>query len=190
MTSPAHRPERGGLRAVPTPAPRRKGERRPAPSLSPAYAHLSVEDLRASRAALADEENKVSYWRRILQARLDVVVSGTAARAVEHERLAPVLATERISAGRAALVQVLPVDGIPPLPRLGELWDRQVATDDELGRAAFAHDLQAAEGEPSAYRSALHERIAEVTGELIARYREDPSLCLSALPLPRTSAGS
>ena len=112
--------------------------------------------------------------------------SGTAGRGVEHERLAPVLTTERMSAGRAALVQVLPVDGIPPLPSLAELWDRQVDTGDEAGRTAFTADLQVAEGELSAYRNALHERIAEVTGELIARYREQPSLCLSALPLPRT----
>lgn len=190
MTSPANRPARGGLRTVPTQASRRKGERRPEPVLSTDYAHLSVEGLRELRAALADEENKVSYWRRILQARLDVVVSGTAVKGVEHERLAPVLTTERMSAGRAALVRVLPVDDIPPLPRLAELWDRQVDSADDEGRASFAQDLQVAEGELSAYRTTLHERMAEVTGELIARYREQPSLCLSALPLPRSGAGS
>jgi hypothetical protein len=162
---------------------------RPAPLRVPELHHLELQALRTYRKDLGAEENLVSYWRRILQARLDVVVSGTSARGAEHQRLAPVLTTSRMSAGRAALVQVLPVDGIPPLPRLGELWDRQVDADDELGRAAFADDLRAAEDELSAYRAALHERIAEVTAELIARYREDPALCLSALPLQRT-AGS
>jgi hypothetical protein len=171
-----------------TSATRRKGERRPEPVLSPAYAHLSVEALRESRAALADEEDKVSYWRRILQARLDVVVSGAGGRSADHERLAPVLTTERVSAGRAALVRVLAVDGIPPLPQLAELWDRQVDPADGPARAAFARDLQAAERELSTYRAALHDRLTEVTGELIARYRDSPALCLTALPLPRTGA--
>ncbi len=188
MTSPSTRPERGDLRAVPPQASRRKGERRPEPVLSAEYAHLSVEALRESRAALADEEDKVSYWRRILQARLDVVVSGAAGRGVENARLASVLTTQRMSAGRVALVRVLPVDGVPPLPRLAELWERQVDRADAQGRADFARDLQDAESELSAYRAALHERIAEVTGELIARYRKQPDLCLSALPLPRSGA--
>ena len=193
MTSPASGPGRGALEAVPPPATtasRRKGERRPEPVLSQAYAHLSVEALRDVRRALDEEEGRVSYWRRILQARLDVVESGTTAKGVEHDRLTPVLTTTRVSAGRAALLQVLPVHGIPPLPLLAELWDRQVDPADTERLAAFARDLRVAESELSAYRSALHQRMSEATGELIARYREQPALCLSALPLPRSGGQS
>ncbi len=133
----------------------------------------------------------MSYWRRILQARLDLVASGTTRKGVEHERLAPLLATERVGAGRRALSSVVPVDeGIPPLPLLEELWDRQVGADDEAGRLAFEDDLRIAEQSLSAYRSALHARIGSATGELIARYREAPDLCLSALPLDRGSSDS
>ena len=42
--------------------------------------------------------------------------------------------------------------------------------------------LEEAEGQLSEYRAALHKRIAEATTELIARYREEPTLCLIALP--------
>jgi hypothetical protein len=162
---------------------RRKSDLRPVPVRSDDYAHLSIDGLRTYRRALADEENRVSYWRRILQARLDVVSSGGAGKELDRERLAPVLTTERVGSGRSALVEVLPVDDIPPLPSLGELWDRRVADDDEDGRRQFEDDLRAAEAQLSAYRSALHKRIGEATGELIARYREQPDLCLSALPL-------
>jgi hypothetical protein len=31
----------------------------------------------------------------------------------------------------------------------------------------------------------LHRRIADATGELIARYREQPELCLAVLPARR-----
>ena len=165
------------------PAQRRKGERRPEPVLSEAYAHLSVDGLREYRRALSDEEHRVSYWRRILQARLDLVASGTTRKGVDHERLTPLLTTERIGAGRRALNTVVHSDGgIPPLPLLEELWERQVAPDDEGGRAVFEDDLRLAEQQLSAYRAALHERIGQATGELIARYRESPELCLSALP--------
>lgn len=162
---------------------RRKGAARPVPLRNADYAHLSLEALREYRRALGAEEGKVSYWRRILQARLDVLQAGSGARALDHEHLRPVLATERVGAGRRALVEILPVDDIPPLPSLAELWDRRIDAGDEAGQAAFEHDLQVAEAQLSAYRNALHRRIGEATGELIARYREQPALCLSALPL-------
>lgn len=172
--------------ATAVPAQRRKGERRPEPVLSEAYAHLSIDALRQYRGALADEEHRVSYWRRILQGRLDLVASGTTSRGIEHERLTPLLSTERVGAGRRALSTVVQSDdGIPPLPLLEELWQRQVEPDDEAGRLAFERDLSGAEQALSAYRSALHARIGQATGELIARYREAPDLCLVALPRER-----
>ena len=166
------------------PTQRRKGERRPEPVLSEAYAHLSVDGLREYRRALTEEEHRVSYWRRILQARLDLVASGTTRRGVDHDRLTPLLTTSRVGAGRRALNSVVHSDAdIPPLPLLEQLWERQVDPGDDAGRQAFEEDLRLAEHQLSAYRAALHERIGQATGELIARYRESPDLCLTALPL-------
>lgn len=174
-------------RAVPD---RRKGAARPVPIRNPDYAHLSIDALREYRRALTSEEGKVSYWRRILQARLDVVSAGSG-KALDQEHLRPVLTTERVGAGRRALIEVLPVDDIPPLPSLAELWDRTVDPEDADGQAALQADLTLAEAQLSAYRNALHRRIAEATGELIARYREQPTLCLTALPLdPRRASAS
>ncbi len=173
----------GGLGLAERPVPeRRKGAARPVPTRNADYAHLSIEALREYRRALTAEEGKVSYWRRILQARLDVQRAGSG-KELDQDHLRPVLTTERVGAGRQVLVEVLPVDDIPPLPSLAELWDRRVERDDVEGQAAFEHDLRVAEAQLSAYRNALHRRIGEATGELIARYREQPALCLSALPL-------
>jgi len=165
-----------------TSATRRKGEPRPVPTRDDAYDHLSLEGLRAYRKALTDEEGRVSYWRRILQARLDVVRAGATGRELDTARLRPVLTTERVGAGRQALVEVLPAHDIPPLPSLAELWERRVDAGDPIAQGLLEQDLIAAEVELSAYRSALHGRITDATGELIARYREQPGLCLSALP--------
>jgi hypothetical protein len=180
----------GGIGLAERPAPdRRKGAARPVPIRNADYAHLSIDALREYRRALTAEEGKVSYWRRILQARLDVVQAGSG-RELDQEHLRPVLTSERVGAGRQALVEVLPVDDIPPLPSLGELWDRRVARGDVAEQARLEEDLRLAEAQLSAYRNALHRRIGDATGELIARYRDQPSLCLSVLPLDRRRASA
>jgi len=156
---------------------------RPAPEVDEDHAHLSLPALRAYRTALQAEEGKVSYWRRILQARLDVLRAGGTG-GLDPRLLAPVLTDVRVGAGRTALVEVLPLDDIPPLPRLSQLWERRVAPDDIEGQRTLELDLIDAEGQLSSYRAVLHRRLAAATGELIARYRQQPGLCLSALPLP------
>ena len=163
---------------APTP---RRATPRPTPQKSPEHAHLGLEALRDYRKALTDEEGRVSYWRRIIQARLDVVRVGAT---LDSGSLRQVLTDARVTAGRSALVEVLPVDDIPPLPDLAGLWDRQVDPDDGPGRDRLETDLSRAELQLSEYRTALHRRLAASTAELIARYREQPSLCLTALPLP------
>jgi hypothetical protein len=170
----------GVLVAAPaTPTPR-KPNVRPTPERTEEHAHLSLDELRAYRKTLSAEESRVSYWRRIIQARLDLVRSGTDA---DSENLRPVLTDQRVGAGRQALVEIVPVDDIPPLPDLAELWDRFVDSDDVEGLASLEADLAVAERQLSDYRAALHERIGAATSELIARYRDEPTLCLSALPL-------
>lgn len=163
---------------------RRKSAPRPTPVRHAGYAHLSVDELRELRAVLGQEESRVSYWRRILQARLDVLTAGSSGRTVDPARLAPVLSDSRVGAGRLALSRLLPEDDEPPLPRLAELWERPVDLGDPASCAELAEALREAEQQLSEYRATLHVRIGEATTDLIARYREAPELCLSALPLP------
>jgi hypothetical protein len=158
------------------------------PERSPEFVHLPLVGLRQYRKALTQEESRVSYWRRIIQARLDVVRSLDGAAGPDLESLRPVLGADRVGAARSALLDVVPFDDIPPLPHLETLWDRDPVAGDEAHNAALAGDLVKAEAQLSAYRAALHRRLGAATTELIARYREEPSLCLSALPLPRPKA--
>ena len=155
-----------------------------APRVSDAFAHLTLAGLRNYRKALSQEEARVSYWRRILQARLDMVRAADPGARSSMENLRPVLTNERVGSGRTALIDILPIEDIPPLPDLEELWDRNLRADDPAYNADLVESLAAAEEQLSAYRSALHTRIQASTNELIARYREDPAQCLSVLPLP------
>jgi hypothetical protein len=148
----------------------------------PELAHLTLDGLRSYRTSLREEEDRVSYWRRILQARWDTLNGGNDVRSLPS--LSQVLTDDRVASGRAALVRVVPVDDIPPLPQLGELWTESAEAADEESRTDLLRRLGEAEEQLSDYRGALHRRLEAATTELIARYRENPLLCLSALPLP------
>ena len=164
-------------------APPRRVRTRPEPLRRPQFAHLTLEGLRELRKTLNAEEAQVSYWRRILQARLDLVKAGTVG-STDGAKLRPLLTDARLASSRSALLEIVPVAEIPPLPSLAELWDREVDAGDAPAMQELEADLEVAETQISAYRRALHERIDEATGELIARYRETPSDCLDVLPLP------
>ncbi|MBI1378828.1 MAG: hypothetical protein GC157_15315 [Frankiales bacterium] len=153
----------------------------PPPERDAVYDSLSLGDLRGLRSELGDEETRVSYWRRIIQARLDVVRSHLP-EGTPVADLTRVLSDARSSVGRLAHLDVRPVDDIPPLPDLAEVWARQVDRSDELAMARLEEDLADAEEELSDYRRELHRRIDLVTDELIARYREQPLLALQILP--------
>jgi hypothetical protein len=107
---------------------------------------------------------------------------------VRVDNLRNVLAEARHTTGRRGLITVGPVEDIPPLPDLAELWEREPRPDDAPFNESLVHDLVAAETQLSAYRAALHRRITWSTEELIARYREDPGLCLLALPADQREA--
>jgi hypothetical protein len=96
--------------------------------------------------------------------------------------LRDVFAEHHVGGNRTALLSVMPIDDMPPLPDLADLWSREPDVNDPQSTAALIHDLTKAEAQLSAYRTALHRRLADATGELIARYREQPDLCLSVLP--------
>lgn len=164
------------------------GRFRSVPERSPDFAHLSLGGLRTYRQTLSAEENRVSYWRRIVQARLDLVRADEVGTATTVDNLRGVFTETRIDTGRTALTRVVPLDDdIPPLPDLAALWAREPRPGDEAYNQRLAHDLTRAEAQLSAYRTALHKRLAAATGELIARYREQPDLCLSALPRRETT---
>jgi hypothetical protein len=158
---------------------------RTVPQRNSEFDHLSLEGLRGYRTALSAEEGRVSYWRRIMQARLDVVrAASTGGSAVDNLR--DVLSDVRVTTSRKTLIEMVadPTGEMIELPDLSTLWSREVDNDDPIATQGLIDALEEAEQQLSDYRSALHRRIAAATTELIARYREEPTLCLVALPQP------
>jgi hypothetical protein len=150
------------------------------------YAHLTLSELRSCRRALKGEEHKVSYWRRLIQARADVTQAGEALTAGDPEALHRVLCGKDGRPTRTALLHVSYRDVRAPLAEIAALWTRLVSPSDSVGRARLLCDLRRAEAQLSSYRNELHQRIDAATAEVVNRYHSDPLLCLSLLP---TEAG-
>jgi hypothetical protein len=149
--------------------------------VDPAYSGLTLDDLRDLRRELGDEEARVSYWRRIIQARIDLLTRGSSDGDIV-ERLTTVLAESGAVHRRLANLSVKPAGDIEALPDLHGLWTRVVDSRDTEAVAGFVEELRAVETDISALRREIHQRLDEATGQLIARYREDPTLALTALP--------
>jgi hypothetical protein len=154
------------------------------------FADLSLDKLRTYRRALRTEESRVSYWRRLLQARLDLVQAYGGVAKGDGPGLRSLLASPRVGALRTAFLEVRPANDMPPLPDLQEMWTRVVADDDAPRRNRLLADLSEAERTLSAYRKALHHRLDSATGELVRRYRANPALCLEMLPTQRHSSST
>ncbi len=155
------------------------------PERNGAYDHMTVDDMRQLRQQLTEEEGRVSYWRRIVQAKLDIMRDGSPRSGATIEGLNRVLSEHVGMPRRIAYLPVQPVEGAAPLPELPWLW-QHLAHPGSSDNEALAGALNAAEIELSAYRGELHGQIDTVTGQLIARYREDPSMALTALPTRST----
>ena len=151
------------------------------PEVDPAYSGLTLDDLRDLRRELGDEEARVSYWRRIIQARIDLLTRGSSDGDIV-ERLTTVLAESGAVHRRLANLSVKPAGEIEALPDLHALWTRVVDPRDTQAVAGFVEELRAVETDISALRREIHQRLDEATGQLIARYRQDPTLALTALP--------
>lgn len=171
--------------ASPTAAERRTARRiaraqEPPPERDQRYDHMSLTELRDLRRSLQEEEGRVSYWRRILQARIDLLRDGATSGGATVDGLRRILADPQTSHRRTAVLPVHPVEGTPPLPDLAALWTH--VDTDAADRDLHLSRLVRAERDLSDFRVRLHTRIDRVTAQLIARYREDPHQALTALP--------
>jgi len=154
------------------------------------WSELSLDGLRAYRRRLADEEERVSYWRRLVHARIDVLeAEAHHERPLHIDELIRVLGDTGQGRGRTALVSVHAADPLPDLPVLQEMWMTELDPNDGEAVAEAVRRLRVAERQLTDYRRALHSRLDDATKELIGRYREDPASALVALGRPHTRTG-
>ncbi len=155
-----------------------------------AWGELSLAELRLHRRRLADEEEKISYWRRLVHARIDVLeAEAHHERPLRLDELVRVLGDTGTGRARTALVSVRAAEDLPELPQLSDMWVTELDPNDTDEVADAVRRLRSAEAQLTDYRRALHERLDQATSELIERYRQDPASALVAFRTPHTGAG-
>ncbi|MDQ1726442.1 MAG: hypothetical protein QOK14_487, partial [Frankiaceae bacterium] len=170
-----------GVPTTPVPVPPvRTSVAHTRPQRCPELDHMTLDRLRAYRRTLLDEELRASYWRRLVQGRRDLLRADS--QPGDHDAVRRVLTEERALGGRQVVLMLHPDGGMPILPKLPELWASGVDELDDAERASLFAGLANAESVLSSYREALHTRLDRATADLVARYHEDPRLCLVALP--------
>lgn len=163
------------------PEPRRRPVVATAPSEQ--LAALGLAELRDYRHRLETEEDRASYWRRLVHARLDLLEAESASdHPLTVTDLVRVLGDTGAGHSRQALVSIRAADPLPELPELTEMWATDVDPHDPGQVADAVERLTRAERQLTDYRRALHERIDEATAELIVRYRSDPTAALALIP--------
>ena len=168
---------------MPKPADgRRRGDRVLDPDFSTNLEDLGVDDLRTRRREAEEEEQELSYVRRLLHGRIDILKAELRRRAGHGDDVLaslPKILADAPSSGKAQgrYVSVESPDVEQPVERAAE---RAVAdastsdigslTDGEL-RGILA-TLTAHEREVSDSRSQVHRVLDRLTTELTRRYRD------------------
>ena len=146
----------------------------------------SLDDLRALRESLRSEEQRVSYWRQLVQGRLDLVRGALAQGRPRADELARLAASRGRARGRRRSPSAtrLSLESLvsSPLAGMEQLWATPIAWDDPEGLARLDRSLVEAEVKLSAYRRALHERIDACTARLVDHYQRDPARLVDLSP--------
>jgi hypothetical protein len=152
----------------------------------------SLAGLRALRQVLREEERQVSYWRRLVQGRLDLAQAALAGDQPSVEKLTATASGQRSDLGRNGVPRRSPsfakfVSGIQDrrLVSLAAAWDTTIPWDDPERLHQVEATLAEIEEELSRRRRDLHERIDACTTELVDRYRRDPGELKRLGPSPR-----
>lgn len=140
---------------------------------------LPLGELRALREEMRTQEHQVSYWRRLVHGRLDLLAlhrdSPLGEPAVEG--ITEALSSAMPSAGQARtdVHDTSPAEVIADLADLECVWH---TPEDAQGAHDLAARLRVVESELSGRRAALHRSIDAATAELVSRYQQDPRQAL------------
>lgn len=150
---------------------------------SESFAGLDLRQLRAHRRLLGAEDDLVTYWTCLTQARID----GLAERAVAQlpltrAQLIRVLGDTGSGRRRREIAGQIRASRLPALPDVARMWARNVDPRDLRLVAEALAALEPAQRQLVAYSTALHDLMDDSTRELILRYRNDPRAALDALP--------
>lgn len=144
---------------------------------------LDLDELRARRDTAEDVETQISYYRRLLHGRMDLLNFELRRRSGEEERSLLDALPEILAAGMVlgSEPNLRYIDIMPPLPTttgrrlIDQIMDDGILTqlpelsDEEVHESL--ERLREVEGELSTQRKQLHTVIDALQDEIVARYR-------------------
>lgn len=146
---------------------------------------LPIDELRARRAMCDDLDVELSYYRRMLHGRMDLLAFEARRRAGEEEQTLlealPGILSEGAYTSQPGLPERALSIEVPDIPTPGRRLVDQALEGDFLVRLASLSDeeirdtqtfLAEVEGTVSQQRRAVHDALDRLQAELIRRYRE------------------
>lgn len=154
------------------------------PVTDPAYDALTITDVSDLRGDLLALEERTAYWARVLRARARALLESRGGAEATGADLARPLRDAGHAHALLGRVDIEPVTDVERLPDLAEIWGRPLLPGDETGVRRLLRDLEVAAAAVDTFGAEVRLRRERATRELIARYRDQPSLAL--LPIART----
>jgi hypothetical protein len=144
---------------------------------------VDLDTLRERRSTADDVETELSYYRRLLHGRMDLLAFELRRRAGEESRTIMEALPEILGAGERASAEAgrKPTALAPELPSEGQRAIDRVLDDDFLSRLPSLSDeeleeiqtmLTDTEQEVSTRRRAVQEIFDRIQSEILRRYRE------------------
>jgi hypothetical protein len=144
---------------------------------------LEIAELRKYRNSLKEEEAKASYWRRLIQHRLNLIACERSEGHLPIEDLIRALGETGSGHRRRQLLTVEAEEELPQLPGLDELWTQDPDLNDREALETLVAELQKVEEQISTYRQGVLSRLNAATAEIVSRYKVNPGLALDYFPV-------
>jgi hypothetical protein len=130
-----------------------------------------VRDLHLDRRALRAEHARVTWWRRLVRARLDLAV----AQAARPETLGEDMAFQ--------LPLAVGVE-VPRPAALASVLDGVLGGAEPVADVGRLHELRALDAQLSTYAAGVEAALTSATDRLIARLAVDPAVVVAGLREP------
>ncbi len=140
---------------------------------------LSLDELLDRRSGLRTHEEQLSYWRRVVQGRLDLLqarLDGT-----DTEALADVLGGAERCGTRLQHSPVRHVEPMLELATADRAWEIASCSDDPAAVRHAVQRLRAAEQWLSAQRASALAELDAATAQLARRLSDDPGAYLRSV---------